>query len=107
MTIAVETRQRALLKIGFRESFTEDSLAAGYERRTREPAGLDLMPLELADQLRAAWEEHGANLYVVRSAGIPIGWAAVHEVEDSRLVVPRFRYGRQLTERHQALVRKA
>jgi hypothetical protein len=65
------------------------------------------MPGELADQLLAAWEEHGACLYVVRSAGIPIAWAVVREVDDSRLVVPRYRYPRQLTERHQALVRRA
>ena len=107
MTIAVEVRRRAMLKIGFRESFTEDSLSARYESSRRQPEGLDLMPVELADQLLAAWQEHQAALYVVRSAGVPIAWASCREVDDSRFVVPRYRYPRPVTERHQALVRRA
>lgn len=120
VTIAVETRRKAILHLGFRESFAEDSLTAGYERRPiwsqepnqprravgNVPAGLLLMPSHLADQLQAVWEEHGSRVYVVRSHGIPIAWTVVG-LDDSKLTVPRYRYPRQLTERHQALARRA
>ena len=107
MTLATDTKRRALLKLGFRESFTEDSLTARYESSRRPPEGLDLMPGELADQLLATWEEHQARVYVVRSGGIPIAWAVVREAGDDRLVVPRYHYPRPVTERHQSLVRQA
>lgn len=106
MTIAVETRRKAILHLGFRESFAEDSLTAGYERSNVEPAGLDQMGPGLADQLSATWEEHGSRVYVVRSHGIPIAWTVVGPA-DNRLNVPRYRYSKQLTERHQALARRA
>ena len=99
-------RRHAELKMSFRETFTIESLAAGYAKSIRPPA-VEGMPEELAKLLLAAYEEHKSELYVVTSYGVPIAWGCVRCQRDDGLTVPSHTYPHQITRRHQAIARRA
>lgn len=85
-----------------RETFTagDGSLTGTHERLPRVDTGY----LRDADRqdYQLAQDQHGAELYVVRSYGTPIAWAGPGEA----LTVPAVSYS-ATTSRHQGIARRA